>query len=85
MKTTALTKDKLLFVLGFLGNHGNPIPISYIQSLYDKYGDTYNFEADKCELISENRFWSEGWKDKNGTFKNNFQKFKKEILDKESR
>ena len=64
MKITALTKDKLLSVLGFLGNHGNPIPISYIQSLYDKYGDTYDFEADKCELISENHYWQNGWRDK---------------------
>ena len=69
MEITALTKDKLLSVLGFLGNHGNPIPISYIQSLYDKYGDKYNFESDKCELISENRYWHNGWKDKNGAFK----------------
>ena len=72
---TALTKDKLLFVLGFIGNHGDPIPISYIQCLYDKYGDTYNFETDKCEMISENCYWRNGWKDKNGSFANDFQKY----------
>ena len=81
-EVTALTKDKLLHVLRFIGNHGTPIPISYIQQLYDKYGDKYDFETgEECKLISENSYWRSGWRDKNGTFTNDYYKCKEEIED----
>ena len=81
-EVTALTKDKLFHVLGFIGNHGTPIPISYIQALYDKYGDKYDFEMRECKLISENRYWRSGWIDKNGTFTNDYHKYKEEKHEK---
>ena len=73
-KILALTKDKLLVVLGFIGNHGDPIPIDYIQQLYDKYADEYSLDPDTGKLIleKEQNYWKHGWKDENGSFTSDF-------------
>ncbi len=59
-----LTKRQLNYVLGFVGNNDTPIPLSYIEQLYEKYGDKYykDYGVAPFELCEENPYW----KDKRG-------------------
>lgn len=54
-----MTRRQFEDVIGLVGHNGRPIPISYIQQLYEKYGDEYykDYGESPFELCVENPYW----------------------------